>query len=433
MTMTSASVQREESLYRKLAVVFGCLYALYSIAVIQSGSVGPFAFLKPVSVRAAILVGLVCATASLVSISERVRVQAGDRAAEYFFEIRNLGRWRLIVWILVFLGVSVVVQAFLQAPSTQFLVLILYILPLVCISIAPIRAVVLAFWGVVFGSALQLIASWCFGPAHITLSGVGQLSGGIQPNVIGLLACFVVISGTWLVLYCPDRGCRLRLVSGVILVCLGLAATYLSVSRTAVVSAIPAIALLVFFRLRLGARVGIGALVPLVVVCASGLSSVSGGLANWFVRGDEQSLDTLTGRTTIWSLAWQYWLDRPFFGWGFGGLYTEGSTAGSFLQLVPGVNAHSLILQLMVETGIIGVVMVFVGIVALIWRGKSLPRSDLTLIGAMAVVLAINGIGSASFSTLGVAALMWFTLVGVVCLFNSRDAEADGGIMWNPL
>ncbi|SFK92535.1 O-antigen ligase like membrane protein [Geodermatophilus ruber] len=131
----------------------------------------------------------------------------------------------------------------------------------------------------------------------------------------------------------------------------------------------------------------------------------------WFVRGDSESLSSLTGRTHIWQVLIEASLDRPLVGYGFGALYNEAFTGGSLLREIPGTNAHNMLLQACVETGVIGLAL----IVSVIFvAGRSLAkRARGPLAFTLLLLLCLNGLGSAGIATVGIAAWLLAMLVYV--------------------
>lgn len=107
-----------------------------------------------------------------------------------------------------------------------------------------------------------------------------------------------------------------------------------------------------------------GIFIPIVVICLAPLAALVAivimlepNLLFGLIGRDS----TLTGRTELWALAWQAAQDRPFFGHGFQGFWDSGdlvvgeiwSTIG---WLAP--NAHNGLLEVALELGAVGVLLV---------------------------------------------------------------------------
>ena len=79
---------------------------------------------------------------------------------------------------------------------------------------------------------------------------------------------------------------------------------------------------------------------------------IAGGalILEYLERGSNtEELGTLSNRTTLWSIAWRDFLDRPLFGYGFT------ASRGLFYDEVGLGGAHNAVFNVMIDVGIIGV------------------------------------------------------------------------------
>jgi len=97
--------------------------------------------------------------------------------------------------------------------------------------------------------------------------------------------------------------------------------------------------------------------------------------------GRVEETATLTGRTAIWSALFEYFSERPFFGFGYGGFWTPQVflELGDELGFQP-AHAHSAYLQTLLDIGLIGFAMLAIAtIVAVFQSGRYmlLDRDDI--------------------------------------------------------
>lgn len=81
------------------------------------------------------------------------------------------------------------------------------------------------------------------------------------------------------------------------------------------------------------------------------VSDLLGGLSR---SGDINEIRTLTGRTELWSVAWEKIAEKPLLGWGYNG--TEELLSSSMDRTFYGeaVNAHNVVMQTLVSLGFLG-------------------------------------------------------------------------------
>jgi O-antigen ligase len=95
-------------------------------------------------------------------------------------------------------------------------------------------------------------------------------------------------------------------------------------------------------------------------------------------RGDSD-VETLSGRTALWSMLLSYWGDRPLLGHGLGGFWTPRHIQQIYLaQRWPVSEAHSTYLDLLLDTGVVGLASYLLVLGAALWRAarRYLRRRD---------------------------------------------------------
>lgn len=382
--------------------------AVFCLSLIQ-GDMGPLMLLGD---------RYILAGSGLISVALGLFMRALSRAYARPFAI-NVFLYLLIFWIVFGAALGLTNEG-------QWGVVVTYLLGLVVPLSAPPQLRFAALGGVVVACGLQVLAAFVFGSYIQTLSGFMQLSGGIQPNILAFQAVLVVLICQWVTLD-ASKSTAFRIISA-IAACFFVWCVILTVSRSGLLCLIISSAVMFVMKGSRGPKTQLFVFLVFglaVILVAAGKLSF---LEEWFVRGDEGSLSTLTGRTSIWDEAIQYGMEKPFFGWGFGGLYKSEFSAGDFLSEVRGTNSHNVILQLFVETGIPGVVL-FLGLVSSVglYAWKSTEKS---LLLPLLVLIIANGVGSAGAATIGTAALVLAAVAAATAAGDQGDrrlAGAGGG------
>lgn len=143
-------------------------------------------------------------------------------------------------------------------------------------------------------------------------------------------------------------------------------------------------------------------------------------------QAETSSLDTFTGRTTIWSVAVEQFADTPFFGVGAGTFpFSVSETLGRSRA------AHNLFVEGAVETGLVGLTLLIVAFVAatvpvLCYRDR---QTSLRLV-VLAVMLSICMVGNFAAHS-----LLWFILAllamtGVGAEAAERTEKFSGDVRW---
>ena len=154
----------------------------------------------------------------------------------------------------------------------------------------------------------------------------------------------------------------------------------------------------------------LGASALVMALFALGMGPEFAGVMRHLSRtGSESEILTLTGRTDLWQAAFDRFLERPLFGWGFNG--TEEVMASSMPKSFPGaaVNAHNMYLQQAMSLGLFGLLPLLAMVVRLLHAFVTRPEPIRDL---LALVVLINGLAEADiFATPVLTALVLFWLM----------------------
>jgi O-antigen ligase len=311
------------------------------------------------------------------------------------------------------------------------------------IAVAIVSTLYSSAAGYTFGCALALLCFFAFAYALVT-----QLTEAeILWTIVGSLTVFLLIG--WVVYYeDPDLGTsqfwvndiielrmcgiagqannlaascakfmgalfllwwtgRIKLVVLLPLAALGLITLGASDGRTAMLSIIAGITVVILARsLWLAAAALLGGLAALLA--ATILSFRVETIANHFSRsGDPTEVFTLTGRLDIWRVVWDKIVEKPLLGWGYNSSKVvlgqfEGFNWGLMVD-----TAHNMWLQLLLSVGIIGTLPTVVALFALLWKTVVRPFAFRDF---FVVVIIVTGISDAIAlgSTPTVLTLMFF-------------------------
>lgn len=124
----------------------------------------------------------------------------------------------------------------------------------------------------------------------------------------------------------------------------------------------------------------------------SSLVPIVGPVVAGFVSRDP----TLTGRTVLWALSEQFADQKPIFGWGFGAVWQTdggiGQTISRSLTFIPG-SAHNGLIDLRLQLGFMGLLLLAAGLWILIRQALSTPRELSRAswkVGYLAVLLTMD-------------------------------------------
>ena len=210
----------------------------------------------------------------------------------------------------------------------------------------------------------------------------------LSRNLLAPLAAVGVIAGVRLALEQPRR----TRIAGACLAAASLGSMIGAGSRTAwlALAAGAGLAALPVLNLRLAARWGPrrAAAVCWGTLVASTAVAAAAVVAMW-------SVSTLSQRRTIWSVSWEQFLERPLEGHGFAAVWTLADFIDDHELLIRG-NAHSSIVEVLLGTGVLGLVP-FAAIVVLAVRNAGLdllrrPSPDTWMWAAVVAVMLIENV-----------------------------------------
>lgn len=166
---------------------------------------------------------------------------------------------------------------------------------------------------------------------------------------------------------------------------------------------------------------------PAVALGAMGASVIAlvfgPSLLEFLTRGETtEELTSLSNRTTLWSLAYRLFLERPFSGWGLT------ASRGLFFDEVGLGGAHSAIVNVAVDGGIVvtafwvGLIVAILAALRRVWRSNAEVDSILVM-GIMATMLmnglTTEGMGSGN----GVSALWLLICAAWVGVLQRRSSD----------
>lgn len=301
------------------------------------------------------------------------------------------------------------------------------------------RQLRLVIGGFVFGALLAVsigLASTGLRPASSALETAtytqGRLQAGGDPNYLaaGLVPAIVLTAG----LMASTRSILVRwgLMFAAAIITVGLAATQ---SRGGLLAAVAAalVALLVMRRHRLQ---------------VSAMMAIAVGLIGFWLAISPGALERITdadgggsGRADVWTVAWRVFEDHPFQGVGLGG-FREASaahvlqpgqlTAVEHIVDKPKV-VHNTYLQLLAETGVIGLALYLAALIAFLaasWRAARLfdARGDpgLATLSRSLFVAQISGAVALFFISGATSVPFWllYGMSGALLMLARAPAEA---------
>lgn len=171
---------------------------------------------------------------------------------------------------------------------------------------------------------------------------------------------------------------------------------------------------------------GLGA-AGITLVFGLGLMPRFDGMLGSFSRsGDAREILTLTGRTDLWLFVWDTFLDRPLLGYGFNSAEAVLSR-GWYGNADAGYNAHNLLLQALLTTGLVGAVPLTFALAVLCCHW--LTEQSRTLSSYLIPYLMILGATEAHIAS--VPTLLTLVLFLAMALTAAeRQAPAGSGAGW---
>ena len=247
---------------------------------------------------------------------------------------------------------------------------------------------------------LGFVSTWRPGEGTV-LRAVGVFPWNSDFGILGAIVA-VLATGLWI---------TTRKSGYVIGVAVGLAATVLSASATAILCSVSAIFVSVIVGVR---RVrlffAIAGLVALVGFLVIGSDSLSAQIFNGVGRSSD-----LTGRTAIWPVAQDIIGASPWFGYGIGSAPDMSSLLGFDVG-----HAHSGYLQILLEVGIVGAAVFFTGVV---FAGVRVVRGGNPVAAGVLTLFLVSNIANNYLMYAGVVVVLYgwvaFSSVSVKSLRSS--------------
>lgn len=187
-----------------------------------------------------------------------------------------------------------------------------------------------------------------------------------------------------------------KIVSTVLLICMGLTVlgVFMTVSRTALLLLLTAVGLLIILqankRNNLQLTIAIILILIIVFVFADNILSIMRTILPSIQQGE----DTMGIRYNLWTAGWHMWLDHPLQGVGIGQFpinlpyYGQGLLSSQYLKL----GAHNMYVQLLAETGMVGLFL-FLGLVGSVirnlWKATRSQDSNLASLAKIWLIVLI--------------------------------------------
>lgn len=171
------------------------------------------------------------------------------------------------------------------------------------------------------------------------------------------------------------------------------------------------------------------------VIAIGGLSALWVGREQLFTLLGRSS--DLTGRERIWEAVWERAAERPFLGWGFSTPWVPTDPAFDGWIVDHGVTvmqAHNMWLDVFLQLGIVGVILIVLTILAFVWRSwffaVDRPRWDLVADRPYSAVTLLPTLVAAVLLVQGLAEsgplLSWGWMLLVVLAFKIKQAPLLG-------
>ena len=262
--------------------------------------------------------------------------------------------------------------------------------------------------GAVWGAAALAMVAWC-SPVTEDLR-LGDVAF-LHPNTLGLEFGLATLIGQYL----SSRNAQWKWLS------IGLGITLLrTLSKTAIIAFLIAEGwyLLQNRAMSRRAKLQLGVVALVAVTCFWGLLSTY--IDSYANSGSGDQVETLTGRTVLWTIAISMGLEKPWFGHG---IY-------SFRALIPAiggfepVHAHNEFLQQFFEYGLAGVAIVGMIYWSFFRQARSAPQSGLRSLSFALLVFALIR-GLADTTNFGLSYPLWLLTGLSICLAQPGRNEAE--------
>ncbi|WP_158889749.1 O-antigen ligase family protein [Amycolatopsis anabasis] len=238
-----------------------------------------------------------------------------------------------------------------------------------------------------------------------------------------MLAIAVVLLAGYLLTHGLDRaGPRWPLpVYGVLFaICAaGLVATK---TRGAVLGAIAGILVLVWTRWRGQRKVEVGVVLAVALIAIA--LTTSSAIESFFARGESvEQLSTLNSRTNLWAFAFDKIAEHPLYGFGLT------SSRGLFLESIGLGGGHNAVINLLVDTGLVGLCVWLALLGCLLFTTHRLirrtppPLADRCVLLAVLFAMIVNSVFTEGLGAPANVLCTWlFVLVAWVGVLSRREA-----------
>lgn len=234
---------------------------------------------------------------------------------------------------------------------------------------------------------------WSYSETNSISRSMGGIVPRVNPNSLGQLSAMVLLVG---VIFWVLRG-RLN-IERLLLISVGSAGLFLANARTSVA----AVALILFIFLIVSRR--LSGLLLVGALTITGLFAL-GAFTDYLMRGQDINLFlTLSGRTWIWSIAWESIRENPWLGLGYAGHKTLDIVLGMEYSTIDNTYLESL-----VNVGLVGTFFLvsFVGLVIFRVAARFLQVSAsgreeaiwLTVAAGFIWIMQVRSLAGPSFQT----------------------------------
>jgi exopolysaccharide production protein ExoQ len=320
-----------------------------------------------------------------------------------------------LFWIIALLALSLASTAWTGAQSVVAALAYwggmaadVFIVLLLLRGNSPERFAVGLMKGAVLGAVALALVAWC-SPVTDDLR-LGN-NAFLHPNTLGLEFALSTLIGQYL----SSRGATWKWLSVVLGITL-----LRTLSKTAIIAFVIAEGwyLLQNKAMTRRTRFYLGAATLLVVVSFWGL--LSAYLENYANSGSGDQIETLTGRTVLWAVAFSMGLEKPWFGHG---IYSFKALIPAFGQF-EAVHAHNEFLQQFFEYGIAGVVIVGMIYWTFFRQARRAKQSDLRTLSLTVLLFALVR-GLTDTTNFGLSYPLWLLAALTVCLARPKIIEDE--------
>jgi O-antigen ligase len=321
-----------------------------------------------------------------------------------------------IRWIFAFLAFSLVSVAWSQTQSIAAalaywasmaadMVIVLLMLQ----RVNQERTIEGLMRGVVWGAGALALIAWCSPLTNDLRLGNDVF---LHPNTLGR----EIAIATLIAQYLAPRDAQFKWLG------IGLAITLLrSLSKTSIVAFVAAECWYLAVNKQMSRKVKMGIAAGAAAVLACFWSVIGRYLDAYNAAASGSQLETLTGRTALWTAAISMSLERPWLGHGLYSFKTLIPTFGIFEP----VHAHNDFIQQFFEFGVVGV-LIAAGVYLSFFRHiRCSPASRLKQLAFAILIFAVFH-GLADAAPLGLSYPFWLLTAFSICLAPSPASEGRG-------